>query len=85
VSTDGGVPLVSHTYAGDRPDVTQFPVLVQELLSRFENLLGEGKNGRGEDQLTLVYDASQNSKDNYELLRGAPLHFVGLLPPSDHP
>ncbi len=25
VSTDGGIPLVSHAYAGNRPDVTQFP------------------------------------------------------------
>jgi transposase len=25
VSTDGGIPLVSHAYPGDRPDVTQFP------------------------------------------------------------
>ena len=25
VSTDGGIPLVSHAYPGNRPDVTQFP------------------------------------------------------------
>ncbi|MGH9113628.1 MAG: IS1634 family transposase, partial [Acidimicrobiales bacterium] len=30
VSTDGGIPLVSHAYAGNRPDVTQFPSLVKE-------------------------------------------------------
>ena len=28
VSTDHGVPLVSHAYAGNRPDVTQFPEVV---------------------------------------------------------
>jgi transposase len=39
----------------------------------------------GHDRLTLVYDARQNSEDNYELLEGAPLCFVGSLPPSDHP
>jgi transposase len=33
----------------------------------------------------LVYDAGQNSDDNYTLLDGSPLHFVGSLPPSDHP
>ena len=35
VSTDGGVPLVSHAYAGNRPDVTQFPEVVDELVARF--------------------------------------------------
>ncbi len=40
VSIDGGVPLVSHAYTGNRPDVTQFPLLVKELVARFEALLG---------------------------------------------
>ena len=31
VSTDGGIPLVSHAYPGNRPDVTQFPAMVEEL------------------------------------------------------
>ncbi len=84
VSTDGGVPLVSHAYPGNKPDVTQFPVMVAELVGRFCALLGDGA-AREHDRLTLVYDAGQNSEDNYELLDGAPLHFVGSLPPSDHP
>jgi transposase len=79
VSTDGGVPLVSHAYAGNKPDVTQFPVMVKELVARFQILHGES------ERLTLVYDAGQNSEDNYTLLDGTPLHFVGSLPPSDHP
>jgi len=84
VSTDGGIPLVSHAYAGNRPDVTQFPVMVKELVARFNSLAG-GDDGHGGEKLTLVYDAGQNSEDNYELVDGAPLHFVGSLPPSDHP
>src|SRR6266508_701273 len=79
VSTDGGIPLVSRAYAGDRPDVTQFPHIVQELVARFAALAEDA--GR----LTLVYDAGQNSADNQELIDGFPLHFVGSLPPSDHP
>lgn len=79
VSTDGGIPLVSWAYPGDRPDVTQFPQLVNELVARFEALAGDPA------ALTLVFDAGQNSEDNYELVDGAPLHFVGSLPPSDHP
>ena len=84
VSTDGGVPLVSHAYAGNRPDVTQFPAVVRELVERFASLSGEGP-GQASDRLTLVFDAGQNSADNYELVDSAPLHFVGSLPPSDHP
>ena len=83
VSVDGGVPLVSHAYPGDRPDVTQFPVIVEELAERFGTLCGEGPGEA--DRLTLVFDAGQNSEDNYELVEGSPFHFVGSLPPSDHP
>ena len=80
VSTDGGVPLLSHAYEGNRPDVTQFPAMVKELAERFTALAG------GEDRrLTLVFDAGQNSAGNYELVDSLPLHFVGSLPPSDHP
>jgi len=79
VSTDSGIPLVSHAYPGNKPDVTQFAGMVDELVARFGALAGEGA------ELTLVYDAGQNSEDNYALLDGAPLHFVGSLPPSDHP
>jgi transposase len=83
VSVDGGIPLVSHAYPGNRPDVTQFPVMVKELSERFATLLPE--NNDGTDRLTLVFDAGQNSQANYELVEGSPFHFVGSLPPSDHP
>lgn len=79
VSVDGGIPLVSHSYPGNRPDATQFPELVEELVERV------GALGVEEDQLTLVFDAGQDSEDNLCLIEGSPLHFVGSLPPSDHP
>ena len=84
VSTDGGVPIVSHAYPGNKPDVTQFPAMVSELVARFGALLPDGQD-RKSDRLTLVYDAGQNSDDNYELPGGVPLSFAGSLPPSDHP
>ena len=84
VSRDGGVPLVSHAYPGNRPDVTQFGSMVRELIARFGALGVAGADREGA-RLTLVYDAGQNSDDNYELLDGGPLSFVGSLPPSDHP
>jgi transposase len=79
VSTDHGVPLVSHAYAGNRPDVTQFPEVVAELEARFGPMAEAGA------ELTLVYDVGQDSADNQELMENSPLHFIGSLPPSDHP
>jgi len=78
VSVDGGIPLVSHAYAGNRHDSSQFAHVVAELVERF------GSIGQGEDGLTVVFDAGQNSADNLELLEGAPVHFIGSTPPSDH-
>ena len=82
VSTDGGIPLVSHAYPGNKPDVTQFSSLVNELVARFATLLPDGLV-EDDERLTLVYDAGQNSGDNYKTLGGTQLHFVGSLPPSD--
>ncbi len=84
VSRDGGVPLVSHAYPGNKPDVTQFGAMVNELTTRFEALVSDNAVREGV-RLTLVYDAGQNSDDNYTVLDGSPLSFVGSLPPSDHP
>ena len=79
VSTDSGVPLVSHAYAGNRPDVTQFAEVVAELVERFGPMAEAGAG------LTLVYDAGQDSAANQELMEGSPLHFIGSVAPSDHP
>jgi transposase len=79
VSVDGGIPLVSHAYEGNRHDSTQFADVVGELVERF------GSIGQGTQGLTVVFDAGQNSADNLEFLEGGPLHFIGSMPPSDHP
>jgi transposase len=52
--------------------------MVDELVSRF------GALGLPADELTLVYDAGQDSKKNQTKMANSPLHFVGSLPPSDH-
>src|SRR5665647_3555541 len=78
VTRDGGVPLVSHAYAGDRPDVTQFATVIAELTSRFREL------ALTVESLTMVYDAGQNSHSNHALIEEAGIGFVGSLPPSDH-
>jgi|SRR5579875_1164210 len=75
---DGGIPLLSHAYAGDRPDVTQFATVVSTLARRFSRL--------GDlSELTLVYDAGQDSAKNQQVIEGTGMHFVGSLRPSDHP
>ena len=84
VSVDAGIPLVSHPYPGDKPDVTQFPDMVKELAQRFDRVCDDNTDNRA-SRLTLVFDAGQNSNDNYQLLDDLPFHFVGSLPPSDHP
>ena len=77
VTTDGGIPLCSHAYAGNRPDVTQFAGIVTELVTRWGALAADSND------LTLVYDAGQDSHANQAHIEASPLHFVGSLPPSD--
>jgi transposase len=79
VTRDGGIPVVSHAYAGDRPDLTQFTSVVDELLARYRDLTAQVES------LTMVYDAGQNSRDNHALIEDTGIGFVGSLPPSDHP
>src|SRR5207244_6922783 len=79
VTRDGGIPIVSHAYPGDRPDVTQFSTVLDELVARYRLLV------QGVESLTVVYDAGQNSADNHALVEQAGIGFVGSLPPSDHP
>jgi len=79
VTREGGIPLLSHAYPGDRPDVTQFSVVIDELVARYRDLTGTVES------LTIVYDAGQNSTSNHELVEQTGIGFVGSLPPSEHP
>ena len=79
VTTDGNIPICSRTYSGNRPDVTQFGPIVDELCARWGSL------AQASDTLTLTYDAGQDSIANQTLIETSPLHFVGSVPPSDLP
>jgi transposase len=83
VTRDGGVPLVSHAYPGNRPDVTQFATMIDQLIARHAALGGKGQGRPGE--VTVVFDAGQNSVANFAHLAAAGLGFVGSVPPSDCP
>jgi transposase len=43
VTRDGGIPIVSHAYGGDRPDVTQFSAIVEEPLARYREVTTQGR------------------------------------------
>ena len=79
VTTDGGVPVCSHAYQGNRPDVTQFSAVIEELVARF------GALAQATEALTVVYDAGCDSAAGQAEVETSPLHFVGSLRPSDHP
>jgi transposase len=79
VTRDGGIPVVSRAYPGNRPDVTQFTAVIDELVSRYQGLGGSAGD------LTVTFDAGNDSAANQDHLAGLGLHFVASLPPSWHP
>jgi transposase len=90
VTRDGGVPLVSHAYPGNRPDVTQFAAMIDLLVARYTAVATAGPErataaGRAGPQMIVVFDAGQNSHANFAHLAAAGLAFVGSVPPSDCP
>jgi hypothetical protein len=40
VTRDGGIPVLSHTYPGNKPDVSQFTTMPAELCARHAALTG---------------------------------------------
>jgi transposase len=85
VTRDGGLPLTWHAYPGDRPDVTQFPDMIDQLKTQYEAVCAAaGLPARAAD-MTVVFDAGQNSEANFTHLAGAGLHYVGSVPASDCP
>ena len=80
VTRDGGIPLLSHAYPGNKPDVTQFPDMITTLAARHAALTtGAGAPA----DMTVVFDAGQNSAANFATLTTANLRYVGSVPASD--
>ena len=77
VTRDGGIPLTSHAYPGDQPDVTQFPAMINQLRGRYEAICAAAAGAAAD--MTVVFDAGQNSEDNFAYLaeHGPALHRVG--------
>jgi transposase len=81
VTRGGGIPLLSHAYPGNKPDVTQFPQMIAALAARHAALAAA--TGQDGTQMTVVFDAGQNSEANFALLAGTGLRYVGSVPASD--
>ena len=91
VTRDGGIPLASHAYPGNRPDVTQFATMIDLLVARHAALAERVGAPATPDtpaeitpaEITVVFDAGQNSVVNFDHLARSGLAFVGSVPPSD--
>src|SRR6478735_619057 len=79
ITRDGGVPPLSHADPGNNNDVSQFATMIGELAQRHRCLGGDTS------ELTVVFDAGQNSEANFTELTGLRLNYVGSVPPSDQP
>ena len=83
VTRDGGIPLTWHAYPGNRPDVTQFPAMIKALRGQYEAITAAC--GQQPADMTVVFNAGQNSEDNFAFLAGTGLHYIGSVPASDCP
>ena len=70
VTRDGGVPLTWHAYPGDRPDVTQFPDMITQLLARTGRCARRPGRGGGGGHDRGVR-RRQNSEANFAHLAAA--------------
>jgi len=79
VTQDGHVPLFHEAYPGNRIDNVQFQEILPKLAKSAKEFCFH------EPEVTIVLDKGNNSKDNWELWKDTPFHFVGSLPVSDYP
>ncbi|HXZ74443.1 MAG TPA: IS1634 family transposase [Streptosporangiaceae bacterium] len=85
VTRDGGLPLTWHAYPGDKPDVTQFADMIDQLKTQYEAVCAAAGADAQAVDMTVVFDAGQNSEANFAHLAGAGLHYIGSVPASDCP
>jgi transposase len=81
-AADGQLPLFYDVYQGNRNDARQFA----EVLGRFHQFFRE-LSGPAETipETTLIFDKGNNSADNFRLLDGLKLKFVGSVKHKEHP
>ena len=85
VTRDGGIPLTWHAYPGDRPDVTQFPAMIDQLRSQYQAVSAaaavpagdRGHDGRLRRRAELGGQLCPPGNNR--------LHYIGSVPASDCP
>src|SRR5437016_7921877 len=70
VTRDGGIPLTWHAYPGNKPDVTQFRAMIDQLRGRYQTVCDTAGVPAAEADMTVVFDAGQNSEANFARLAG---------------
>jgi transposase len=85
VTRDGGIPLTWHAYPGDKPDVTQFPDMIDRLKGRYEAVCAAAGLALEAADMTVVFDAGQNSEANFTHFAKTGLQYIGSVPASDCP
>src|SRR5712691_8811389 len=61
VTRDGGIPLTWHAHPGDKPDVTQFPGMIDQLKAQYAEVCDAAGIAADGADMTVVFDAGQNS------------------------
>ena len=60
--------------------------MIDQLRRRYEAIVAAtGQAASASSDLTVVFDAGQNSDDNFAHLASAGLHYIGSVPASDGP
>jgi len=78
VSTDFHVPLLSHVYPGNQNDSTMFGSVTEGLAERYRQFAKECQN------ITLVFDGGNTSKDNIKEIDNSEYHFITSLTLTHH-
>ena len=78
VTGDFHIPLLHSTYRGSQHDAPTFAGLAEQLDTRCREMVD------GVEEITLVFDKGNNSKDNFEAVEASSYHFVGSLVPTQH-
>jgi transposase len=78
VSRDGHIPLFSHTYEGNKVDVTEFSDSFTQIRNRIHDFVSDP------DKITLVYDKGNNSRNNQHKVDRSGFGYITSLPCCHH-